>query len=202
MIHKVLKLLITILFPVPDVPDFLSRYLMEEGTDFAQQTLFVNAIDDVFITELRRIVCYNQIIYEDLRLELDEYAGLTLGVNEMGTTARTVVRPMYDEASILIVDNDSESPCIVIEQVTNHCSAGATVGLEQTFIRVMQGVGYVEICASVSFPEITCPIEFPFNVSLSTADGTAGICLHLHCKANVIFTLFPQSKQWTMELLM
>ena len=188
MIHEVWRLLITIINPVPDAPDFLSRYLMLERTDFAQQTRPVNVIDDVFITELMRIVCYKQPIYEDLRLELDEYAGLSLGVSEIGTTIDTVVRPIYDEASILIVDNDSESPCIVIEQVTNHCSAGATVGLEQTFFSVLQGVGYVELCASVSFPEITCPIEFPFNVSLSTADGTAGICLHLHCKANVIST--------------
>ena len=66
---------------------------------------------------------------------------------------------------------------IVIEQVTNHCSAGAMVGLEQTFLRVGKNEGYVELCAIVSFPEISCPIEFPFNVSLSTADGTAGICL-------------------------
>ena len=202
MIHKVWRLLISIPFPVPDAPDFLSQYPMEEGTDFAQQTRFVNAIDDVTITELMRIVCYNQPIYEDLRLELDEYAGLTLGVSMVGTTVLTVVRPMYDEASILIVDNDSESSCIVIEQVTNHCSAGATVGLEQTFFRVGENEGYVELCANVSFPEITCPIEFPFNVSLSTADGTAGICLHLHCKANIISTWFTQSKLWTMELLM
>ena len=173
---------------MPDEPDFLSRYLMEEGTDFSQQTLFVNSIDDVFITQLMRIVCYNQPIYEDLRLELDEYVGLTLGINEVGTTVRTLVRLIYDEASILIVDNDSESPCIITEQATNHYSAGATVGLEQTFFRVMQGVGYVELCASVSFSEITCPIEVPFDVSLSTADGTAGICLHLHCKAKVIST--------------
>ena len=172
------KLLITIINPGPDAPDFLSQYLMLERTDFAQQTGPVNAIDDVFITELMRIVCYNQPIYEDLRLELDEYVGLTLGVRETRTTVHTVVRPMYDEASILNVDNDSESPCIVIErQVTNHCSAGATVGLEQTFFRVAENEGYVELCANVSFPEITCPIEFPFNVSLSTADGTAGICL-------------------------
>ena len=174
---------------MPDAPDFLSRYLMFERTDFAQQTEFVNAIDDVTITELMRIVCYNHPIYEDLRLELDEYAGLTLGVRETRTTVLTVVRPMYDEASILIVDNDSESPCIVIEQqATNLCSAGATLGLEQTSFRVLQGVGFIELCASVLFPEITCPIEFPFNVSLSTADGTAGIGLHLHCKANVIST--------------
>ena len=190
---------------MPDVPDFLSRYQMLERTDFAELTEFVNVI--VLITYFMRIVCYNQPIYEDLRLELDEYVGFTLGVRETGTTVHTVVRPMYDEASILIVDNDSESPCIVIEQATNHCSAGATVGLEQTFFSVMQGVGYVELCANVSFAEITCPIEFPFDVSLSTADGTAGICLEGNTpfflvKLMLIFTLFLQSKPWTMELLM
>ena len=109
MIHEVLRLLLTILFPAPDEPNFLSQYPMEEGTDFVQQTQFVNAIDDVTITELMRIVCYNQPIYEDLRLELDEYAGLTLGVYQVGTTVITLVRPMYDQASILIVDNDSKS---------------------------------------------------------------------------------------------
>ena len=56
MIHDVLRLLITLHFPVPDAPDFLSRYLMLEKTDFEQQTKSVNAIDDVLITELMRIV--------------------------------------------------------------------------------------------------------------------------------------------------
>jgi hypothetical protein len=40
---------------------------------------------------------------------------------------------------------------------------------------VSEDVGYVELCAIVSFPLITCPIEFPFEVGLLTADGTAGI---------------------------
>ena len=53
-------------------------------------------------------------------------------------------------------------------------SAGAVVGLEQTFFRVSEDVGVVELCANVSFPDITCPIEFPFEVVLATADGTAG----------------------------
>ena len=51
------------------------------------------------------------------------------------------------------------------------------MGLEHTFFSVMEDVGSLELCVIVSFPEITCPIEFPFDVSLSTADGTAGICL-------------------------
>ena len=33
----------------------------------------------------------------------------------------------------------------------------------------------VELCVVVYEPNINCPIEFPFNVSLSTADGTAGM---------------------------
>ena len=85
---------------------------MAERTDFAQQTRAVNVIDDIIITEERRIVCYNQPIYDDPCLEPDEYAGLTLGViddNDFDyTTILTVVEPLYDQASILIVDNDSK----------------------------------------------------------------------------------------------
>ena len=51
---------------------------------------------------------------------------------------------------------------------------GAVVGLEQTFFRVSEGVGVVELCANVSFPAIDCPIAFPFDVQLSTFDGSAG----------------------------
>ena len=95
--------------PAPDPPDFVSRYTMIEGSDYAQQTSAVNVIDDTLITELMRIVCYSQPIYDDLRLELDEYAGLSLGVKDNQlTTVLTTVQPIYDQASILIVDDDSE----------------------------------------------------------------------------------------------
>ena len=95
----------------PDVPDFLSQYPMAEGTDFAQQTRRINFIDDIIITEERRIICYNQPIYDDPYLEPDEYAGLTLGVRdedeEDQTTVKTIVEPLYDQTAILILDNDS-----------------------------------------------------------------------------------------------
>ena len=52
--------------------------------------------------------------------------------------------------------------------------AVAVVGLEQTFFSVSENVGVVELCARVFEPDIDCPIEFPFNVSLSTSDDTAG----------------------------
>ena len=52
----------------------------------------------------------------------------------------------------------------------------AVVGLERTFYSVSEDVGVVEVCAIVYQPDsgITCPITFPFDVSLSTLDGSAG----------------------------
>ena len=95
--------------PAPDPPNFLSQYLMIPGSDYAQQTIAVNAIDDFLIHEFRRIICYNQTIYDDFRLEMNEYAGLTLGVKEnQQTTILTFVKEVYDQSSILILDNDSE----------------------------------------------------------------------------------------------
>ena len=92
--------------PAPDEPNFLSIYPMLDGTDYAQQTIGVNVVDDLVINATN---CYNQPIYEDLRLERNEYAGLTLGViDNVHTTIITHVKLMYDQASILILDNDSE----------------------------------------------------------------------------------------------
>ena len=48
------------------------------------------------------------------------------------------------------------------------------MGLERTFFREMGNVGVVELCANVTSPDCTCPISFPFDVRLSTDDGTAG----------------------------
>ena len=49
------------------------------------------------------------------------------------------------------------------------------MGLEKTFYNVSENVGVVEVCAIVYSPTIDCPIEFPFDVGLSTSDGSAGI---------------------------
>ena len=63
----------------------------------------------------------------------------------------------------------------------------AEVCLENT---VYHDVGeLVEVCAIVRSPEVTCPIQFPFDVTLSTSDG---IPLHHHnlrcCMAMCILT--------------
>ena len=51
----------------------------------------------------------------------------------------------------------------------------AVVGLERTLYHVMEDVGVVEVCAIVYRPSVDCPINFPFDVHLSTSDNTAGI---------------------------
>ena len=106
----VLMVTLCILSAAPDPPDFRSRYLMPEGTDYAEQTFGVNAINDQPINATRRIICYDQPIYDDGRLEVSEYAGLTLDVDDniQFTTARTEMQDLFGFASIRILDDDSE----------------------------------------------------------------------------------------------
>ena len=83
---------------------------MREGTDYPQQTAAVNLIDDMLISELNRIICYSQTIYDDTLVEPNEYLGLLLGVKDnQDTTIITLVKPIYGEASILILDNDGKN---------------------------------------------------------------------------------------------
>ena len=146
---------------------------MAEGTDYAQQTAAVNVIDDILITEYTgRIVCYNQPIYKDLHLEPNEYAGLTLGV--IYGTITVNVKPMYDQASILIFDNDSEFIYVHLSWICEFYFTGATVRLEQTHFIVGGGVSEIVVCATVPFPDIDCPIVFPFEVKLTYSDRAVG----------------------------
>ena len=52
------------------------------------------------------IFCYNQIIYDDMRLEVSEYLGLTLAVQD--TTVPTYIPPKFSQVAIQILDNDSK----------------------------------------------------------------------------------------------
>ena len=47
------------------------------------------------------------------------------------------------------------------------------MGLEETFYQVSETDGVVVACVVVYEPDIDCPIEFPFNVTLSTENGSA-----------------------------
>ena len=50
-------------------------------------------------------------------------------------------------------------------------AAVAVVGLDNIVYHDSEGVGVVEVCVVVYSPDIDCPIEFPFNLSLSTSSG-------------------------------
>ena len=74
----------------------------------------------------------------------------------------------------------------------------AVVGLEETFYEVPEG-DMVEVCAIVSSPNVSCPIEFPFSVNLSTADGSAGMYYRPPNDTVFLFYVF-QCLPWTMVI--
>ena len=51
----------------------------------------------------------------------------------------------------------------------------AEVVLEKTVYHYSEDEGVAEVCAVVASPVIECPIEVPFNFTLFTRDGSAGI---------------------------
>ena len=102
-------------FIAPDVPNFFGQYPMASMTDFSQQTVGINAIDDETIRELMRIVCYDQPIYDDTLVEGDEWLGLTLDVDR--ASVLTSVQPFYDQAAILIQDNDSRLHSMILQHL-------------------------------------------------------------------------------------
>ena len=87
---------------------------MRPMTDYEEQTSpFASRISNTVINATRRIICCDQPIYDDDRLEPIEYAGLGLTANPVEffinpSSVLTVVRPMYDDSVICIVDDDGK----------------------------------------------------------------------------------------------
>ena len=87
---------------------------MRPMTDYEEQSSpFSSRIGNTVINATRRIICYNQPIYDDDRLEPIEYAGLGLFANPEDffmnpSSVMVVVQPMYDDSVICIVDNDGK----------------------------------------------------------------------------------------------
>ena len=79
---------------------------MDPFSDYVEPQYSFN---DLTINSTRRLICYNQIIYDDMRLEVPEYFGLELFVERYRTTFSTKIRPMYDQVVIEIQDDDSDS---------------------------------------------------------------------------------------------
>ena len=79
---------------------------MNPGTDYEEQMRSNNRIRDTVINATRRIICYNLPIYDDMQLEVTEYAGLTLAVRD--SSVLTEVQPVYNQTAIQIIDDDSK----------------------------------------------------------------------------------------------
>ena len=62
-------------------------------TDYQEQTISQNIIRNILINETRRVICYDQPIYNDERLELMEYAGLQLNVREATDLGHHIFQP-------------------------------------------------------------------------------------------------------------
>lgn len=52
------------------------------------------------------MICYQQAIYDNIRLEMTEYVGLALAVRM--ATIITEVQSIYDQAAIQIMDEDGK----------------------------------------------------------------------------------------------
>ena len=70
--------------------------------DYPQQLLGLNDLRTIQILETMRTICYDQTVYDDLRLEADEWIGLTLQIGD--STTRTVTG--IDHTAIRIIDDD------------------------------------------------------------------------------------------------
>ena len=73
-------------------------------SDYEEQTETFNRIRHTAINATRRVVCYDQPIYDDQRLEEIEYIGLGVALRDHVTEAR----PLYDNSVIYILDDDGK----------------------------------------------------------------------------------------------
>ena len=96
----------TMNIPDPDPPDLRGNHHMEPMTDYEQETLFYSQIRGTSITNDRRMICYDQVIYDDSCLELTEYVGL--GLNEVGNLVDVDIEESYGDSAITIYDDDSK----------------------------------------------------------------------------------------------
>ena len=62
----------------PDPTNFLSQYFRFEGSDFQEKIVTLDAFHNIVINSRQRHVCSDVRMYDDQRVEQDEYMGLTL----------------------------------------------------------------------------------------------------------------------------
>ena len=97
----------TIYSAAPDTPNrFNGNHPMAPRTDYEEETSRFSTIRDTDITEFKRMICYEQVVYDDLRLEKEEYVGLALVPDDLDTVVET--EPLYNESVVIIIDDDSK----------------------------------------------------------------------------------------------
>ena len=200
----------TSLLPAPDPPlGIFHGHDMIPGSDYEEETQFASTIRNTFIEELRREICYDQVVYDDERLELTETAGLELVPDDPDTVVE--VEPFYGDSIFFIIDDDGMlqyyNMVPLFQEYNTDClsaclndsnlhdqftSTEAVVGLERINLTVSEDMGVVELCVRVFEPDIECPIEFLFDIVLSTADRTAGrYYLSTHINSGTFSTVSP-----------
>ena len=75
-------------------------------SDYEEETRFASTIRSTFIEEERRQICYNQVVYDDVRLELTETTGLGLVPDDLDTQVEA--EPLYSDSVVFIIDDDSK----------------------------------------------------------------------------------------------
>ncbi|CAI8013442.1 hypothetical protein GBAR_LOCUS8518, partial [Geodia barretti] len=134
-------------------PSIECEYTAEDFDDYEQQIRGCNKMQSVTIEE-GETLCYDQIIYDDARVEPTEYTGLTLLIKD--ATAATVIERGH--TVIRIEDDDS-----------------GVVGLESGYY-FSELAGSFQMCATWRSPTSTrCPFEHSFSVPLSITDNSADI---------------------------
>ena len=116
----------TPLLPGPDPPmGIFNSHNMISRSDYEEETQFASTIRSTFITEERRQICYDQVIYDDERLELMESAGLRLVPADPDSIIPIEVEPYYEDSVFFIIDDDGIIYILtnVLFQVCTHVHA-------------------------------------------------------------------------------
>ena len=77
---------------------------MDPLADYSPPIRGRGQIKNVPITAQRRVVCYEQVTYDDSRTEGDEYFTVML-INQSATV---ILEPSFSSAIIIIIDNDGK----------------------------------------------------------------------------------------------
>ena len=91
-----------------DTLNSVGFYLMDPLADYPPPVQYFNPIMNMVITGTTRAICYNQTIYDDIRVEEDEFFSLTLIVQD-GSAENTETHSQLSSTFVWILDDDGTS---------------------------------------------------------------------------------------------